>query len=143
MGLLKTIGVLGGGLVIGAIGGSVVVGVHYNKIIRQQFVYGVVGQVLIADQIRGGTGSELAQRIEQKLPQQLLFLERTFDREAVLPAYWSVRDFYLKTGTPVPEEIQSILSELPPTPASSCNAPEVIPSVGAEEVQNPISEEPG
>ncbi len=128
MSLLKTIGVLGGGLVVGAIGGSVVVGVHYNNMIRQQWVVEVVGQVRTAEQIRGGTGSEVARRIEQNLPQHVLWLERTFDREALLPAFWSVRDFYLKTGTPVPEEIQSILSELPPTPASSCNVPEVIPS---------------
>ena len=114
-----------------------------TKMIREQYVAGVVGQVRTAEQIRGGTGSEVARRIEQNLPQHVLWLERTFDREALLPAFWSVRDFYLKTGTPVPEEIQSILSELPPTPASSCNVPEVIPSVDAEELQNSNSEEPG
>lgn len=112
------------GLVVGAIGASAMVASHYNRMFRERYVLDIVEQAQIAKQIRNGSGLDLANRIEQTLPEYVVALEREYGRhDAVLPGLRSVKDFYVSTATPVPESIRLILDKLPPAPPASCDLP--------------------
>lgn len=111
---------IAGGL-IGVVGAAALVAGHYNRMIENWYLMGVVEQAQIARQIRTGESERLAERIEDSLPTYALAVSSQFgDSTVALPALWSLRDFYRATATPIPDEIAGLFEGLPPKPADCC-----------------------
>ena len=112
------------GVLLGGAGAGIMTARHYNQMFQNWYVVKAIEQTHIVRRIRSGEGDALAARIENSLPQYVLALDQGFGRnEVTLPALWCIKDFYATTATPVPEQIQSNLSNLPPQLAEGCIAP--------------------
>ena len=114
------------GVLLGGAGAGIMTARHYNRMFQNWYVAKVIEQTHIARRIRSGEGDALAARIEDSFPQYVLALDQGLGRnEVTLPALWCINDFYATTATPVPEQIQSNLSDLPPQQPEACIAPDL------------------
>ena len=114
---IKNTGLVGLGVLLGGVSAGVVTARYYNQMFQQLYTIGVIDQTYIAREIRNGKGTALAKSIESTFPQYVLGLDQGFGQnEVTLPALRRIRDFYLETSTPMPEEIKPILNELLPKP---------------------------
>lgn len=83
--------------------------------LSEQYPFKVIEQTEIARELRRGRHAELAERIEQRLPEYVLALkDPSFLDESPMTndALWHVKRFYLENNLEIPKEIEPILANL-------------------------------
>jgi hypothetical protein len=114
-------------LVVGLVFGSVATFIVLGKVTQRQFAVqystDVIEQAVLAIELRANKHEEIAKRVETRLPSYVLAIHQNKElRDApnAQQALWRVKEFYTVNSITVPNEISSILKDLPPEPPTSC-----------------------
>jgi len=114
---LKAVGLLTAGFLSGAIIAGGLVAWQYFQMFKEQSYMGILGNANTAYMIRAGLQEELLKNIDNRIQQCILSADSMWGKdEKRLNAFWYVQRYYKKYNLPVPDNVKSILSELPPDP---------------------------
>ncbi|MHC4534083.1 MAG: hypothetical protein ACYS6K_09030 [Planctomycetota bacterium] len=119
-GILKAIGLFTAGFVSGAIifGGLIAWG--YSRTFKEQYYTGILSNANTAYMIRADRQEQLLKNIETNIHQCVVSVDKLWGTdENRLPALWYVQRYYRSFDLSVPDEIRTILDNLPPRPLTS------------------------
>lgn len=129
--LLKAVGLLTAGFLCGAVLAGGLVALLYFQMFKQQYYDGILSNANTAHMIRADHQDELLKNIEDNIQQCIVSADSMWGNdEDRLNAFWYVQRYYEKYKLPVPDNIKSILGELPPEPRLEEFAASTLISIG-------------
>lgn len=128
---LKALGLFTVVFLSGTVLGGGLVGWRYFQMFKQQYYTGILSNANTAYMIRADFQEELLKNIEGNIQQCVISADSLWGNdENRLNAFWYVQRYYEKYKLPVPDNIKSILSELPPDPRQEKFAASTLISIG-------------
>ena len=128
---LKTVGLITISFLSGAILASGLVAWRYSQMFKQQYYAGILSNANTAYMIRADLQEELLKNIERNIQQCILSADSMWGNdENRLNSFWYVQRYYENYKIPVPDNIKSILSKLPPDPHQGEFAASTLISIG-------------
>ena len=119
-GIMKALGLFTAGFVSGAIIFGGLVAWRYSLMFRDLYFTGILSNANTAYMIRADRQEQLLKTIETNIRQCVVSADALWKTdEGRLPAFWYVQRYYQSFDLSVPEDIRTILDNLPPRPLTS------------------------
>jgi peroxiredoxin len=116
-GKLRTVGLIALGFLMGSILGGGLIAWRYYQMFKQQYYTEILSIANTAYMIREDLQDELLKNIEGNIQQCIVSADSMWGNdEDRLNAFWYVQRYYERYKLVVPDNIKSILGELPPDP---------------------------
>ena len=128
---LKAVGLFTVVFLSGTVLGGGLVAWRFFQLFKQQYYDGILSNANTAYMIRAEVQEKLLKNIESNIQQSVISADSLWGNDdARLNAFWYVQRYYEKYKLPAPDNIKSILAELPPDPRREEFAISTLISVG-------------
>ena len=128
---LKAVGLFTVVFLSGTVLGGGLVAWRFFQLFKQQYYDGILSNANTAYMIRAEVQEKLLKNIESNIQQSVISADSLWGNDdARLNAFWYVQRYYEKYKLPAPDNIKSILAELPQDPRQEEFAVSTLISVG-------------